>query len=206
MLRRALLRRPSPALVVATIALILAVGGTGYALTLPTASVGPAQLRPLSVLNSKMATRQTTNSKLAIGANNSTTTRDGSLGGVDIKDHDLTGNDINETTLSPNYVAYVRANGTVGFASAGVFVIGHSTGVSVVHFPVSVAGKPIAVTLANGSAGELGAAPCGNNSPGAIACTPNAIDSPTNIAVFHYNSAGVAATRGFYVSVPRGQN
>lgn len=206
MIRRALHRRPSPAMVVATIALVLALGGTGYALTLPTASVGPAQLRPFSVLNSKMATRQTTNSKLAIGANNSTTTRDGSLGGVDIKDHDLTGNDLNEATLALNYVAYVRANGSVGFASPGVFVTGQATGVTVVQFPASVAGKPISVSLANGTNGELGAAPCGNNTPGAISCSPNAVDDAQHVAVFHYNSAGVATAKGFYISVPRGAN
>jgi hypothetical protein len=205
MLRRTLLRRPSPALVVATIALILAVGGTGYALTLPTASVGPAQLRPLSVLNSKMATRQTTNSKLAIGANSSITTRDGSLGGVDIKDHDLTANDINQETLTPNYVAYIRATGSTGFASPGVFGASQSNAATIVHFPVSVAGKPILVSLATGSNGQLSAAPCGGNSPGAINC-PGALNNPTNVAVFHYDGAGLAAARGFYITVPRGQN
>ena len=43
---RSLLRRPSPALVVASLALLVALGGTGYAaVALPRDSVGAAQLR-----------------------------------------------------------------------------------------------------------------------------------------------------------------
>ena len=50
-------RRPSPALVVASLALLIALGGTSYAtvkLTLPRGSVGTAQLRDGSVTSAKV--------------------------------------------------------------------------------------------------------------------------------------------------------
>jgi hypothetical protein len=47
--------RPSPALVVASLALAVALGGTGYAaVVLPPNSVGTAQLRPGAVVGSKV--------------------------------------------------------------------------------------------------------------------------------------------------------
>ena len=69
------LRRPSPALVIACIALGIALGGTGYAtgLSVPKNSVGTAQLKSSAV----------TNGKLAFNAVTSTKVRDGSLLKVD---------------------------------------------------------------------------------------------------------------------------
>ena len=51
------IRRPSPALVVAGIALLVALGGTGYAtvLQVPRGSVGPLQLKRNAVTSSKLA-------------------------------------------------------------------------------------------------------------------------------------------------------
>jgi hypothetical protein len=61
------LRRPSPALVVACIALAIALGGTGYAtvLNVPRASVGPAQLQRGAVTTPKLATGAVTSAKVA---------------------------------------------------------------------------------------------------------------------------------------------
>ena len=50
-------RNLSYANVVATIALFIALGGTGYALTLPRDSVGPAQIRDGAVANSELDSR-----------------------------------------------------------------------------------------------------------------------------------------------------
>jgi hypothetical protein len=59
------LRRPSPALVVALIALFVALGGTGYAaLALPKNSVGSAQLRPGAVKNRDLAANVVTGPKV----------------------------------------------------------------------------------------------------------------------------------------------
>ena len=49
------LRRPSPALVVASLALVVALGGTGYAaIRLPAGSVGTAQLKNGAVISTKV--------------------------------------------------------------------------------------------------------------------------------------------------------
>jgi hypothetical protein len=73
-------RRPSPALVVSIIALIVALGGTGYAaVTLPKNSVGTKQLKKKAVTNSKIRSNAVTGSK--------------------VKNDSLTGKDIRESTL-----------------------------------------------------------------------------------------------------------
>jgi hypothetical protein len=77
---RARIGRPSPALVVATIALIVAMGGTGYAaFRLPANSVGTNQLRKDSVNASKI--------------------KNGAVTGANVKNRSLTGADINLRTL-----------------------------------------------------------------------------------------------------------
>ena len=55
---RKLLTRPSPALVIACLALTVALGGTGYAaITLPKNSVGTTQLKKNAVVSSKVKNR-----------------------------------------------------------------------------------------------------------------------------------------------------
>jgi hypothetical protein len=74
------LHRPSPALVVATIALFVALGGTGYAaFGLPRNSVGTKQLKNGAVTTSKI--------------------RDGAVTGAKVKGHSLTGASIDLNTL-----------------------------------------------------------------------------------------------------------
>ena len=52
------LRRPSPALVIACLALVVALGGTGYAaITLPKNSVGPKQLKKHAVTPAKVSAK-----------------------------------------------------------------------------------------------------------------------------------------------------
>lgn len=65
-MRRISFRTPSPALVVACIALGIALGGTGYAtvLQVPKNSVGPAQLKSSAVTNTKLARNAVTSAKV----------------------------------------------------------------------------------------------------------------------------------------------
>ena len=61
-------RRPSPALIVACLALLVALTGTGYAVTqLPPNSVGRAQLRDDAVTNAKIADNAVTSEKVRNG-------------------------------------------------------------------------------------------------------------------------------------------
>jgi hypothetical protein len=93
---------PSPALVVAVIALIVALGGTGYAaITLPANSVGKKQLKKRAVTAAKIRRNAVTGSK--------------------IKDESLTGRDINELTLAkvPDARHADSATGAVHANTAG---------------------------------------------------------------------------------------
>lgn len=65
-MRRIFQRRPSPALVVACIALGIALGGTSYAtvLNVPRNSVGPAQLKSSAVTARKLAPNAVTSAKV----------------------------------------------------------------------------------------------------------------------------------------------
>ena len=64
-MRKLLLRRPSPALVIACVALGAALGGTGYAtvLQVPRNSVGPAQLKASAVTTGKLAPNAVTSAR-----------------------------------------------------------------------------------------------------------------------------------------------
>ena len=74
------IHRPSPAMIVACLALAISLGGTGYAaLKLPANSVGTKQLRKGSVTNGKLARGAVTASK--------------------VKGNSLTGAQVNESTL-----------------------------------------------------------------------------------------------------------
>lgn len=75
------IRRPSPALVVAGVALLFALGGTGYAtvLQVPRNSVGPAQLQANAVTPPKLRNGAVNNAKLANNAVTSVKVQNGSL-------------------------------------------------------------------------------------------------------------------------------
>ena len=58
--------RPSPAMIVAMVALFVAMGGTGYAVSkLPKRSVGPTQLRKNAVRSEHIKAGEITTAKLA---------------------------------------------------------------------------------------------------------------------------------------------
>src|SRR5262245_49492136 len=69
-MRRILWRRPSPAMVVACIALLVALSGTGIAAVaaLPRNSVGPLQLKSNAVTNAKIAPNAVTGAKVQNGS------------------------------------------------------------------------------------------------------------------------------------------
>jgi hypothetical protein len=69
-MRRISLRRPSPAMVVACVALVVALGGTSYAtvLQVPRASVGPAQLKTNAVTAKKIAPNAVSAAKVRNGS------------------------------------------------------------------------------------------------------------------------------------------
>jgi hypothetical protein len=68
-MRKSLLRRPSPALAVAFLALLVALGGTAYAgISIPKNSVGSKQLKKGAVTNAKIKSSAVTTGKIDSGA------------------------------------------------------------------------------------------------------------------------------------------
>ncbi len=68
-MNRILRYRPSPAMVIASIALAVAVGGTGYAaITLPKNSVGTTQLKKNAVTGAKVRNRSLTGAEIKTGS------------------------------------------------------------------------------------------------------------------------------------------
>jgi len=108
-MKRIVKRLPSPAMVVACVALAVALGGTSYAaIKLPRNSVGTQQLRKNAVVATKLRARSVGPQKLQ---NNAVTTRT-------VKDNQLTGAKIVESSLEkvPSAVAADKAGdaNTVG--------------------------------------------------------------------------------------------
>ncbi len=88
---RKLIRRPSPAMIVSLIALFVALGGTGYAVTaLPKNSVGEKQVRKAAV----------TSPKIRDGAVRSRDIADSTIIGRDVRAGTLGGREIDESKLA----------------------------------------------------------------------------------------------------------
>lgn len=115
--------RPSPALGVALLALVLAVGGTSYAaVKLPAKSVGTPQLKNKAVTAPKLKNGAVTGAKLQAGAVNGKTLADGSVTAAHVATESLTGGQINEGTLGTvpsaasapvQGLTYTSANGSI---------------------------------------------------------------------------------------------
>ena len=213
-MRRILRRRPSPALIVSTIALFLAAGGTGYALTLPANSVGSAQLQVGRVLNSKLHPGTVSNSKLGRGAvtfskmaDNQMTAakmRNASLLGEDLAANTVTGAQIDESTLNVTRFALVDGSGGLAAGSSGVSVASASGNTVVLNMGSSVAGRPILATLSEGNPGQIVAAPCGgagSSNPNGVLCAGPATTAQY-VQVRTFNASGADAQRPFSLSVP----
>jgi hypothetical protein len=139
-MKRILRRMPSPAMVVACIALAVALGGTSYAaIKLPRNSVGTTQLQKNAVVASKLNARSVGPQKLQ---NNAVTTRS-------VKDGQLTGAKIVESTLA-QVPSAKNADNAANAALAG--------GNTVKRFATTVApgGAPATVLDLNGLTITLG--------------------------------------------------
>jgi hypothetical protein len=103
---RSRIRRPSPAMVVACLALVFAMGGTTWAVTsLPAGSVGIAQLRTGAVTNTKIGSRAVSNAKLHAASVSGTKIAKDAVTGGDVKNGALTGPDLKANTLTSTQIA-----------------------------------------------------------------------------------------------------
>jgi hypothetical protein len=133
-------RRPRYADVVATLALLMALSGTAYAVTaLPARSVGAKQLKSRAVTNSKIATRAVSSAKIGAGAvtgtnlataavstaklaNGSVTAAKltaASVGHVHLAANAVEGTDVADESLSLSDLVGADVSGTISFSIAG---------------------------------------------------------------------------------------
>lgn len=150
-------RRPSPALVVATVALIVALGGTAYAgVTVANNSVGSKQLKNNAVTTSK------------------------------IKNDAVTASKINPSALTAYQGkaewAQVEGNGAIDAQSGGISVVRNNPGEYFVTFPGDVYGHGVSATLQlrvglEFSTGNIMVALCGGGNGGITCNTENNVNT-----------------------------
>jgi hypothetical protein len=98
--------RPSPAMVVACIALIVAMGGTGYAaFKLPKNSVGNRQLKKNAVTSTKIKNRQVRNADLARGSVSSSKIKNLAIGNSKLQPNSVNGGNVVDESLGSGDVA-----------------------------------------------------------------------------------------------------
>jgi hypothetical protein len=198
-MRRVLRHRPSPALVVSVVALVIALGGTSYAaITLPRNSVGAKQIKKNAVTASKIRANAITSSKVKDG---SLLTADFAAGQLqagpkgdkgDKGDAGAAGADATKlwAKVDATTPSFVRSSGATGLE--GPVALG-LTGVYRIAFNRNVSGCVETASIAI----DDGAVP----TAGEIAVT-NSLANPNAVAVTTSNSAGTAVnTLDFVVAV-----
>ena len=124
MLRQVMSRKPSPAMVVACVALVVALGGTGYAaFRLPSGSVGTKQLRNGAVTRAKIApaTLKTLASGGGTGAGQGPAGPQGSKGATGPKG--ATGAKGDTGQVGPAGAGYARYSSLPGSGAVGGYVV-----------------------------------------------------------------------------------
>ena len=110
--KRILRRTPSPAMVIACLALTIALSGAGYAaIVLPANSVGTAQLKKFAVTAGKIKPGNVTRGKITANAVNGAKVADGTLGSADIADGTLGSADIADGALTAGHLAPTALDG-----------------------------------------------------------------------------------------------
>jgi hypothetical protein len=187
-------RLPSPALVIASIALILAVGGGSFALAI-------TDKKSDKKIAKKVANKQIKRKAPSLSVNHANTADNASqLGGVGPGGY-----------AGATDWALVRVDGSVDSQSGGI-TVSHSPGAGsyYVDFGHSVTNRPIIVTLNYGNfagtiyvGGQVTAAPCGGAASDLVRtnCTVAGTNDSNHVFVKTTNPTGAGADRPFYVAV-----
>ena len=177
--------RPSPAMVIACLALLLVLGGTGYAASkaLPRNSVTSVQVKDHSLLARDFKAGQIPRGPAGAA---------GPAGPAG-------------TSGAGARWALVRADGGIAAQSGGITLAAHpSSGNFILNFGSAVTGHPI---LSSGGyagdnsdqRGETSAGPCGGGAEG-ITC-PTGFDTTSHVFVQTRSSTAVPSDHSFYVAV-----
>jgi hypothetical protein len=126
--------RPSPALVISSLALFVSLGGVGYAATqLPNGSVGPAQLKTNAVTNSKIENSAVTYKKI----------EPGSVGSVRANLNQLQARVLGTCTGSTGAIGSIQSNGKTTCNSTLPQEVGTTNTVAVPTALTNVASVPL---------------------------------------------------------------
>jgi hypothetical protein len=189
-------RRPSPALIISIIALVLGMGGFAVAAIPDSSGVlhgcykkKKGTLRLVSGSKCKKSEKSVSwNQKGQAGAN-------GAAGAK--------GDKGDKGDAGPNAQhALVKEDGTILAQTGGITVTTGTTGVFFVTFPDAVTGKSVAVTWsrksAGGVTGEVSGTLCGGGTEG-VACGSS--NNSSTVLVNTANNSGTVTNNAFYVTV-----
>jgi hypothetical protein len=212
MIARLLRHRPSPAIVIACVALLLALGGVSWAATaLPRNSVGTAQLKNNAVTSSKVKNHSLLradfkNGQIPRGARGPVgpTGATGPKGTTGARGP--TGPAGSSGTANIRW-ALVAADATiVSKSDANISLTSHTggAGVYILNFGSPIDTKLILASAAQagndiGPRGPVSAGPCGGTPAGGT-CSGSANDT-SHLRVQTFNAGDVAGDRAFYVAV-----
>jgi hypothetical protein len=184
--------RPSPAMVIASLALFVALGGTGYAVTrLPANSVTTRQVVNHSLLAVDFKSGQIPRGPQGPAGPAGPAGPQGPAGPAG--------------GSAASKWALVRGDGGIVTQSGGITLAAHpSSGVYILNFGSAAAGKPV---LASGAyagdpgdqRGETTAGPCGGGSEGRTC--PTGFDTTSHVYVQTRSNDGNPSDHAFYVVV-----
>jgi hypothetical protein len=119
------IRRLSPSTLIASVALFVALGGTGYALTIPINSVGTGQLRAQAVHISDLANGAVIRSKLGAGAVGTDQLGTGQVSANKYADASIAGSKLaNAVITNPKLASAAVSNSKLGSNSVSASKIG----------------------------------------------------------------------------------
>ena len=179
-------RKPSPALVVAILALIVAMAGGAYAVTVPKKSVGPKQLKAGAVKTGKIADGAVTSGKIADGAVNTAKIQDGSVSRED------------QSSDQRTLWAAVRSDGTIADQSGGISVTALGGGGYVINFGQDVSGRALTATGINARV-IADAILCNGGTGVGTNCSPDAPNDSQHVGV---NTALAAVAPAVLTNLP----
>ncbi len=204
-------RRPSPAMIVALVALVVALGGSAYAVT----RISGTAIKPRSIpadrirrnaltgteinkarLGRVNEAKNATNSKFALRASAADSAAN-ALNAGSARSADTLGGSPPSAFQGRIRWALIDAAGNVLDQSGGIATPAlHSSTTYVIDFGVDLSRKALLVTPNGPSPVTVSAAPCGGSLPGAVSCSPAAVNDNNHARV----TVG-AASAPFYIAV-----
>jgi hypothetical protein len=184
--------RPSPALVVSTIALFVAIGGISWA----AATIGTNDIKNGAVTKKKLHKNAVATGKIKNGAVNGSKIQNGAVTSAKIADGAVSRTDQNadQRTLW----AAVQSNGTIADQSGGITVTAAGGGNYDVNFGVDVSGRALVATGINARV-IADAILCNGGTGVGTDCSPTAPNDSKHVFV---NTALAAASPAILTNLP----